>query len=56
MAIIKQARNYNIKVETRHTVIAREIEKTAQTIKLTATCGNIELYSIKKIRKNGNIN
>ncbi|MBF4516684.1 hypothetical protein IRZ71_10025 [Flavobacterium sp. ANB] len=56
MAIIKRARNSILKINTRHVIIAGEIEKTAETIKLVATYGNIELYSTNKIIKNGNIN
>lgn len=56
MAIKKQAKNYNLKVNTRHVIMAGKIEKTSGTIKLVATCGNIELCSINKIIKNGNIN
>lgn len=56
MAITKRARNSILRVNTKHFIMAGEIEKTAEKMKLIATCGNIELYSINKIRKNGNIN
>ncbi|KAF2517749.1 hypothetical protein [Flavobacterium foetidum] len=56
MTIRKQAKNSILKVNKKHVVIAGEIEKTAETIKLVSTYGNIELYSVKKIKKNGNIN
>lgn len=56
MAIIKRAKNSNLKITKKHVVVAKEIEKTSQTIKLVSTCGNIELNSTKKIIKNGNIN
>lgn len=56
MAIIKNAKNSILKISKRHVVLAKEIEKTSDTIKLVATYGNIELNSTKKIIKNGNIN
>jgi len=56
MAIIKQAKNINIKVSQKHIVLAKTIEKTAETIKIMATYGNIELYSEKTIKQYGNIN
>jgi len=56
MAIIKSAKNSSLKINKKHVVIASEIEKTSETIKLAATYGNIELNSTKKIIKNGNIN
>ncbi|MDY0986080.1 hypothetical protein SOM12_01555 [Flavobacterium sp. CFBP9031] len=56
MAIIKNAKNSILKVNKRHVVMAKEIEKTSGTIKLVATYGNIELNSTQKIIKNGNIN
>ncbi|WP_310554556.1 hypothetical protein [Flavobacterium sp.] len=56
MAIIKQAKNITIEITKQHLVIASEIERTAESIEIKATCGNIELNSIKKIIKNGNIN
>jgi hypothetical protein len=56
MAIRKRAKSSILRVNTKHVVMAGKIEKTAERIKLVATCGNIELYSINKIIKNGNIN
>lgn len=56
MAIRKHAKNCVITINTKHFVMAGEIEKTSQNIKLVATYGNIELYSVNKIIKNGNIN
>jgi hypothetical protein len=55
MAIIKQAKNITITITKDYFVMAGEIERTAETMKLVATYGNIELNSVKKIVKNGNI-
>lgn len=56
MAIIKSAKSSSLKITKKHIVIAKEVEKTSETIKLVATYGNIELNSTQKIIKNGNIN
>ncbi|MBS7231179.1 hypothetical protein KHA90_09085 [Flavobacterium psychroterrae] len=55
MAIIKQAKNITVTIAKNHFVMAGEIERTAETTKIVATYGNIELNSVKKIVKNGNI-
>jgi hypothetical protein len=55
MAIIKRAKNITTKITKGYAVMAGEIEKTAETIKIVATYGDIELNSTKKIIKNGNI-
>lgn len=55
MGIIKQAKNLTITLMKEHIVMAGEIEKTADTMKIVATYGNIELNSVKKVVKNGNI-
>lgn len=56
MAIIKTAKSMTVNIEERYVVFAGEIEKTAETMKLLATCGNIELNTVKKIKINGSIN
>ncbi|MFC4478725.1 hypothetical protein [Flavobacterium chungangensis] len=56
MAIVKNTKNSILKVNKKHFVSAKEVEKTSETIKLVATYGNIELNSTQKIIKNGNIN
>ena len=56
MAIIKNAKNSILEINKKHVVLAKEIEKTSDTIKFVASCGNIELNSTQKIIKNGNIN
>ncbi|EKT3967334.1 hypothetical protein NTJ12_002421 [Flavobacterium psychrophilum] len=55
MAIIKQAKNITVTITKDYFVMAGEIERTAETMKIVATYGNIELNSEKKIVKNGNI-
>lgn len=55
MGIIKQAKNITVTIAKKHIVMAGEIERTAETMKIVATYGNIELNSVKKIVKNGNI-
>lgn len=56
MAIIKRAKNITIKITKGYHILAGEIEKTTETMKIVATYGNIELNSTEKIIKNGNIN
>lgn len=56
MAIIKNAKNSILKINKKHVVMAKEIEKNSDTIRFVATYGNIELNSTQKIIKNGNIN
>lgn len=56
MAITKTAKSMTVDITKKYIVMAGKIEKTAETIKLVATCGNIELYSEKKIKLNGSIN
>lgn len=56
MAIIKSAKNSILKINKKHVVTAKKIEKNSDSIKLVATYGNIELNSTQKILKNGNIN
>ncbi|SMP13175.1 hypothetical protein [Flavobacterium hercynium] len=56
MAIIKRAKNSIVEVNKKNVVIAKEIEKTAETITLEATYGDLEINSANKIIINGNIN
>jgi hypothetical protein len=56
MAIIKQAKNIKTEITKSYYVHAGEIDRTAETIKMVATYGNIELNSVKKIVNNGNSN
>lgn len=55
MAILKQAKNLTVTIVKKHFVMAGEVERNAETMKIVATYGNIELNSVKKIVKNGNI-
>lgn len=56
MAIIKRAKNSIVEINKKNVVIAKEIEKSCETIKLVATYGNIEINSANKIIVHGNIN
>lgn len=54
MAIIKQARNINIRVKNNSVIMARKITETAEIIIVDATKENLILNSNKKIIANGN--
>ena len=55
MGIIKQAKKLSIVITNNHLLMAGKVERTAETVKIVATYGHIELNSMKKIEKNGNI-
>ena len=55
MAIIKTATNITVKIKNHYKVYAKKsITKIADRAEVIATDGNIELFSQKKIKANGN--
>jgi hypothetical protein len=55
MAIYKTATNMTVKIKNEYKLYAKKsITKVAEAVKIVAADGNIELFSEKKIKANGN--